>query len=470
MHNVPVYRFGPFGFDPPSRQLSRNGKPVRLSAPQSAILALLLSKAGTIVRREELLDAGWGRAAINDNSLNQVITRLRQLLSEGEKGASWIETIPQEGYRFTAAVQHAARPGAEVALETHLAPYRAFLQGQMELDTLDREGIARARATLEDAVRVAPDFTSAHIDLATACGLIYEASRLEGRPDAAALDAGVRAAHTACTIAPSRGESWSTLAFIRRLQGDALEAAAAAYRAMESDRNNWRLALRAAYACWGEYRLLAACHLLMLRPGLALAHWLRTTVFIARGALDLALEEARAGCAAQDAQPKGAGLPAIGLHLLHGLILAALGRLEEAVAELKAELGWVDSGQMFARECAANTWYALGAVYLRQRKRAEAEAAFKRALTIDAGHVSALAVLKGEAGPAIRGMDAAIGQAIVLARGNRHADAARVYREAVAQAPPGYAGWMLAVEPTLHPQAHPELWSDALTLVRTRAA
>jgi len=90
-------------------------------------------------------------------------------------------------------------------------------------------------------------------------------------------------------------------------------------------------------------------------------------------------------------------------------------------------------------------------------------------LTISPCHVSAAAALRGQPPPSSSGIDAAIGRAIVLARGNRHADAARVSREAVAQAPPGPAGWLLPVESLLNPLAHREIWADTLALVRLRA-
>ena len=172
--------------------------------------------------------------------------------------------------------------------------------------------------------------------------------------------------------------------------------------------------------------------------------------------------------------------PAVGLHLLHGLVLAAHGRLDEAAAELRRELPSAESGQLYARECAANTWYAIGAVSLRQQKRTEATAAFKRALTIAPHHVPATAVLYGKppilpngppkGGPYVRDMEAALGRAIVLARGNRNADAARVYGDAIAQTPRGSLGWLLPVEPLLHPLGHREIWDEALTMIRVRAS
>jgi formaldehyde-activating enzyme involved in methanogenesis len=119
--------------------------------------------------------------------------------------------------------------------------------------------------------------------------------------------------------------------------------------------------------------------------------------------------------------------------------------------------------------CAANSWYALGAMLLRQRQQKEAQAAFARALTINPGHVPATAVLRGEVPSTASGMDAAVGRAIVLARGNRHREAAQAYRDGLTQTSSNHAGWILPVEPFLNPLAHREIWESTLALVRMRA-
>jgi len=259
------------------------------------------------------------------------------------------------------------------------------------------------------------------------------------------------------------------------LSGDSHAATAAACKAIDLEPENWRHALRLAKVSWGEERVQAARRVLALTPGLALAHWLRATVFIARGAFDMALEDLRPGCAAQDAQAEGAAFPAVGLHLLHALVLTARGDLDRAETELNTELthgrveGGPERGQVYAAVCVANTWYARGAILLRRRKHEEANAAFVHALAINPGHVPAAAALRGDVLPSASGMEAALGRAIVLARGNRHRDAARAYRDGLAEAPPGHAGWMLPVEPLLAPFAHREIWEDTLALVRTRA-
>jgi len=475
-----VHRFGPFELNAATGKLRRDGASVRLSVPQSAILTYLVARVGDVVSKEALIEAGWDRLAITDNSLEQAISRLRKLLAEGHTrggppegghhtAAAYIETVPSQGYRFTASVQRDTHDQRVAPLEAQLAPFRAFVQGRTDLDTLDRHAIGRARSAFEDALRRAPDYAPAHVGLAMACGLAFEATTPDPVRDAAPLELGICHARKASALAPASGEAWSTLAFLLHLNGKTEDAAAAAHNAMTLEPDEWRHALRAAYVTWGDERLRAARRVLTLCPGLALAHWLRATVFMARGASAAALEEVRLGCAAQDAQAKAAHFPGVGLHLLHGLILAAHDRLDAAEAELQRELSWADSGQLYARECAANTWYALGAVYLRQRKPAESELAFGRALTIAPRHVSATAALHREVPPTASAIDAAIGQAIILARCQRHADAARVYSEAVAQAPPGSAGWQLPVEPLLNPLANVEVWGEALALVRMRA-
>jgi hypothetical protein len=116
---------------------------------------------------------------------------------------------------------------------------------------------------------------------------------------------------------------------------------------------------------------------------------------------------------------------------------------------------------------------------LRQRNVAGAEAAFHRALEMAPAHLFSLAAL----GPAFanasagcttnladtRSTDSAIAHAIALARGNRHEEAARMYAETVAGSRAANAGWILPVEPILHPTARPDIWAPVLATVRQRA-
>jgi len=82
-------------------------------------------------------------------------------------------------------------------------------------------------------------------------------------------------------------------------------------------------------------------------------------------------------------------------------------------------------------------------------------------------HVQATAALTGRV--VGRGIDAALGQSIVFSLQNRHSDAARVFRDAVSQMPPGPAGGQFPVEPIVNPLARPDVWSDVLANIRLRA-
>ena len=220
---------------------------------------------------------------------------------------------------------------------------------------------------------------------------------------------------------------------------------------------------------------------------MALAYWLMGTVFIARQAFDTALDLLCEGRAAQDAQPKStAGFPAVGLHLLTALALAAVGKVEEAIESLTRELESPHRGQLYARECISNTWYTLGALRHRQGKRAAAAAAFTQALTVVPGHPCAAAAPGISAEHTKRAsltrlaprdpntpqdpntIDAAIAQAIGLVRAGRHPDAARVCGDALNHAPSGLAGWLLPAEPMLNPTGRHEIWADTLRILSNR--
>jgi tetratricopeptide (TPR) repeat protein len=202
------------------------------------------------------------------------------------------------------------------------------------------------------------------------------------------------------------------------------------------------------------------------------------SVFVARQAFGVALDAVRAGCAAQDAQRTDARrFHAVGLHLLHGLVLAAQGAYDEALEEFGRERAAEETRHLYARECGAMTWYAIGAVQRRQGRRQEAEAAFHEALTRVPGHglasVGLASISSSSQMPArsdgANTVDAAMVEAAVLALDGRHHDAAALWGDALVQAEPGSAGWLLPIDPLLHVTAHPEAWAQALATLHHRA-
>jgi len=467
-----IYRFGPFELDSSLRRLLRGSEPVLLSDRHLEILLQLTAKAGHILTKDELIGAAWKDVAVADNSIEQAISSLRKTLGSQSNGAPYIETLTRRGYRFSAPVERGRPRQSDASLDALLAPHRAFVEGRAALETLDREAVIHARAAFQQALSAEPDYAAAHIGMANACVLAFESTRADAAPDVESLRQAAHHAREGCRLDASSGEAWSTRAFVLHRSGNAPEAIAAARKAVTLDADNWHHYLRLAFVSWGEERLRAAHRVLALCPGLALGYWFAATVFVARQAFDAALDELRPGCASQDAQRTETGrFKAVGLHLLHGLVLAARRSEERALEEFARELDFESDGQLYTRECCANTWYAAGAVHLRNDRRHEADAAFREALKRVPGH-RLVSVACGTTLPLQSGndVDAAMVEAAALVQQGRHDDAARRCGDALALAEPGQAGWIIPVDPLLHASAHRDAWARTLAMLRDRAA
>ena len=484
-------RFGPFQLDPHRRVLTHEGIPVELKDRQLDVLVVLVSRAGELVTKEALTAAVWPDVAVTDNSLAQAVARLRRALGMQSDGAPYIETRVGRGYRFVAPLATDDVPRIDSPLDALMDPHRAFYEGRAALERLECAGAHQARDAFASVVRVHPDDAAAHTGLANALALAYEATRADSAPDHVGLARADQHARTAVRLAPDSAEAWSTFAFVQHRRGATGDALAAARRAVTLEPDYWRHHLRVASVSWGEDRLHAARAALRLNPDLALAHWFVATVCVARQQMDRALAAVQAGCDAQDAQRRaGSRYGAVGLHLLHGLLLAAADDVAAAHAALAHELTFDAPDHVYARECAANTWYAIGALHLRDGAEAEARAAFDQAIARVPGHPLATMARGGEpttggaadgasvafgaAGTraldaASLGVDAAIALGASLVRRGCHAAAARLCGEALVHAEPGQGGWILPVEPLLHVSARRETWASALATLRARA-
>jgi DNA-binding winged helix-turn-helix (wHTH) protein len=483
----PVFSFGPFHLDSRARRLLRDGEPVAISDRHLDILIAFASHPGTVVSKDALIAAAWRDVAVGDNSLEQAISSLRRALGAKADGTPYIETLARRGYRFTASVTKSAAREDDASLDSLLAPHRAFLQGRADLESLGYHAVVHAREVFEQVILQAADYAPAHVGLANAIALGFEATRADRPPDPGALKQALHHAREACRLDPSSAEAWATLGLVLLQAGESTDAIAAARRAVSLDADNWRHHLRHAYVSWGEERLLAAHRTLALMPGHGLAHWLAATVHVARQAFDAAERELASGTATQGAQVGGdTRFGAVGLFWLQGLVLLARDDEAAALLALERELAFESSGHLYARESCANAWYAMGAVRLRNGDVQGAHEAFEQTLSRVPGHLFATAArttLAGgsgasppmdEAMTAARGrgasVDAAIARAIDAALHGDHHRAAEITSEALAAASPGSSGWIVPVEPLLHVGARPDVWAPTLARLRNRAA
>lgn len=101
-----IHRFGVFEFDSESGTLTKNGRAVALEPQPSKALALMLSKPGEIVTRDELRDAVWGADTHVDfdRGIAYCLSQIRSALGDSGDNPRFVQTIPRRGFKFVAPV------------------------------------------------------------------------------------------------------------------------------------------------------------------------------------------------------------------------------------------------------------------------------------------------------------------------------------------------------------------------------
>jgi len=94
-------QFGPLAIDVPNHVVSFEGKPVKLTRKEFAVLAMLARNAGRLVGHRQLLSTIWGPAHVEDiQYLRIVVGHLREKLGDDAADPRFIVTEPGVGYRF----------------------------------------------------------------------------------------------------------------------------------------------------------------------------------------------------------------------------------------------------------------------------------------------------------------------------------------------------------------------------------
>ena len=93
---APVIQCGALTYDQAGRTAELNGEPVELSAREIGLLEILLSRAGRLVSKDQLVDhlCGWGEE-VSYNAIEVYVHRLRKKL---EPGGVRIVTVRGLGY------------------------------------------------------------------------------------------------------------------------------------------------------------------------------------------------------------------------------------------------------------------------------------------------------------------------------------------------------------------------------------
>jgi len=128
-------RFDSFELDCSTGELYQAGRRLKLQDQPARLLILLVSRAGSLVTREEIQAALWedGQFVEFEHAINVAIKKIREALGDDPLKPRILETLPRRGYRFIAAVEPveetmtnpvpiAAPAPVEVAVDTPPVP------------------------------------------------------------------------------------------------------------------------------------------------------------------------------------------------------------------------------------------------------------------------------------------------------------------------------------------------------------
>jgi non-specific serine/threonine protein kinase len=117
------YRCGDFHLDPANRKFTRRGAEIALEPKTLAVLVQLVSRAGTLVTRNEILDAVWGHRHVTRSALNRCIALARRAFSDDAEKPKYIQTVHGAGYRYIGPLEQPdlMLPGRSLRLSVALA-------------------------------------------------------------------------------------------------------------------------------------------------------------------------------------------------------------------------------------------------------------------------------------------------------------------------------------------------------------
>jgi len=148
--------------------VTRDGQPVGLPPRHADVLIHLVSHAGLIVSKDDLITAAWKDQFVGPNSLDTVVSDLRRQLGDWPDDGPLIETVRRRGVRFAAPVNREDRSTYGASLAAHLLSVEGLAIATRRL------GDSSVPLELNDTARGAP------VDLALArAALLAEAGRVE---------------------------------------------------------------------------------------------------------------------------------------------------------------------------------------------------------------------------------------------------------------------------------------------------
>jgi predicted ATPase/DNA-binding winged helix-turn-helix (wHTH) protein len=209
-----MIELGRFQIDLEMRTLRRDGEALHLGSRAFDLLAVIVSAAGRLVTKDELMNAVWPNTVVEENNIQVHLSALRKILGADRH---LILTVPGRGYQLAHRQKSApARPGNPVCAgrplpspktrlvgrDAAIKQIRAMLQDAHVLTLVGAGGIGKTSLAIEAARHAAEDFAEpvCFVELATltthdgvlgaiadGCGLLTDGATPAAAQVAAAL-------------------------------------------------------------------------------------------------------------------------------------------------------------------------------------------------------------------------------------------------------------------------------------------
>ena len=131
-----LYEFGPFRVDPDKQVLLREDQPVSVTPKAFETLLILVRRSREVVSKDELMQAVWPDAFVEEGNLSQNIFMLRKALGDTPEDRRYIVTLPGRGYRFVAQVRTVTQKGDDVLIHGHSRSQMVIEQADGRLETV----------------------------------------------------------------------------------------------------------------------------------------------------------------------------------------------------------------------------------------------------------------------------------------------------------------------------------------------
>jgi DNA-binding winged helix-turn-helix (wHTH) protein len=162
---VSVYRFGGFVLDNRTRQLMRDGEPIRLSPKAFQLLELLTANAPAALSKSELQDRLWPDTFVIEANLQHLVGEVRRLLGDDARTPRFVRTVYGFGYAFTEPVTTAAVRTGTIGLICRLV----WADGQLALTEGEH---VLGRDPTADVVIDSPSVSRRHARIRIAAGQV----------------------------------------------------------------------------------------------------------------------------------------------------------------------------------------------------------------------------------------------------------------------------------------------------------